>query len=257
MPSALARWSHRIPSLRDATLRTATLRHELSRGSAARAAEALDDVCSAAERGDGPAREILAAFVPLLVDEGFAGFVDALRELAEQRAYLALGRLLRGGTRGGTPNEPGGGPVLTTPAGRPLTLGGRRALARKPTRAMLEKLLTDPHPMVTRILLDNPRLVEDDVVRMCTRRPALLHALVEIARSPEWICRRRVRLSMVLNPGSPPELTVPLLPLLLRPELDDVVEAADLPAIVRGAAVELLARRPPVGPASIGPLGAH
>lgn len=257
MPSAALRWSHSILSLRDAPLRTATLRHELSESDAPAGAEALDAVCAAAELGDGPARELLAAFYPLLVEEAFAPVIDGLREVAEERALLSLARLLRGGCRGGAPNEPSGGPVLTTPAGRPLTLGERRALARGPTRAMLQKLLTDPHPMVTRILLGNPRLLEDDVVRMCTKRPALLHAMIEIARSPEWIRRQRVRVAMVLNPGAPLELTVPLLPLLLCPELELVVDGADLPALLRGAAVELLERRPPLGPIPVSPLGAH
>ena len=39
---------------------------------------------------------------------------------------------------------------------------------------------------------------------------------------------------------------MPLVRLLVRPELQQVTAAADVPAVVRAAASELLERRPPV-----------
>ena len=63
--------------------------------------------------------------------------------------------------------------------GRPLTLGERKSLARRPDRAMLDRLLHDPHPDVIRRLLRNPRLTEDDVVRLAARRPGRPEVLVE------------------------------------------------------------------------------
>jgi hypothetical protein len=53
-------------------------------------------------------------------------------------------------------------------------------------------------------------------------------------------------MAIVQNPGAPPEIAVPLLRLLVRPELHQVTAAADVPAVVRAAASELLERRPPV-----------
>ncbi len=220
------------------------------------AAAELDHLCSAAERGSPPARTVLAALVPFLLEEGAGKSWEKLRKEAENGAHLALCRLLRG-ARVATPAEPSTGTVLTTPAGRPLTLGERRALARKPTRAVLEKLLADPHPMVTRVLLGNPRLTEDDVLRICTRRPGAPLVLLEVGRNPDWVQRSRVRMAIVLNPYAPPELSVPLVPLLVRPELQEVVNAADLQPLVRATAVELLAKRPPIPAISMGPLGAH
>jgi hypothetical protein len=114
------------------------------------------------------------------------------------------------------------------------------------SRSAFDGLLRDPHPMVIRNLLQNPRLTEDDVVRVATRRPAYPDGIAEIARHPLWSARPRVRLSIALNPGSPPEVTTPLLRLLMRGELAEVVGSSPLPALVRAAARELLARRPPV-----------
>jgi hypothetical protein len=136
--------------------------------------------------------------------------------------------------------------LATSSSGRVLTLGERRALARRPSRAAFDKLLRDPHPMVVENLLANPRLTEDDVVRMVARRPAYPSVLAEVARHPVWSQRARVRMALVQNPGTPVELAVPLVRLLIRPELNQLIAAPDLPAVVRAAAAELLERRPPV-----------
>ena len=96
------------------------------------------------------------------------------------------------------------------------------------------------------MLLCNPMITETDVMRLAARRPAYPEVIAEIARSPAWATRARVRMAIVQNPGSPPEIAVPLLRLLIRPELAQVIAAADVPRIVRAAAAELLDRRPPV-----------
>lgn len=245
--SLAARWLRATPSLRESALRVAYLRSELERHPLPELAHALNELCGLAEQADPRAREVLAAAVPLLSDPALSEPIEALRALAAEGALLPLGRLLR------FHDEESDDPVpidkrqiATSASGRTLTLGERRALARQPSRAAIDKLLRDPHPMVIRNLLNNPRLTEDDVMRLCTRRPARRDVIVEIARHPEWPSRPRVRMAIVQNPGSPPIVSVPLVRLLIRPELSQIVSATDLPKEVRAAAGELLERRPPV-----------
>ena len=250
MSDLAARWSRSVPALRESSLRVAYLRSELARLPLAEVAAALDALSGRAEQADPVAREVLGAAVTALAEPTSAPLVDALRKLAEREAWLALSRLLRRRARG----EPAPDPVppvdertlATSSSGRVLTLGERRALARRPSRAALDKLIRDPHPMVVQNLLQNPRLTEDDVVRMVARRPAYPAVIAEVARHPRWTSRARVRMAIVQNPGAPPEIAVPLVRLLIRPELGQVAEAADVPAVVRAAARELLERRPPV-----------
>jgi hypothetical protein len=250
-----ARWSRSVPSLREVPLRVAYLRAELTGRPLVAVASALDELCGRAEQADPVAREVLAAAVTVLAEPGSRGLVDTLRRLADQEALLSLGRLLRRRPRSDLAPHPSPAPrrpvvdertLVTSRSGRVLTLGERRALARRPSRAAFDKLLRDPHPMVAQNLLQNPRLTEDDVVRMAARRPAYPEVLGEVARHPIWSHRARVRLTIVQNPGTPPEIAVPLVQLLLRPELQQVVSASDVPAVVRAAAGELLERRPPV-----------
>jgi hypothetical protein len=131
-------------------------------------------------------------------------------------------------------------------SGRELTLGERRNLARRANRAAFDRLLADPHPRVIRELLTNPKLTEDDVVRLAARRPARAEILRQLARSPRWLRRSRVRLALLFNPGCPPELSIPLLGLCVRSELDQLVHSPDTPVVLRATAFELLERRPPL-----------
>ena len=125
-------------------------------------------------------------------------------------------------------------------------MGERKSLARSPNRRSFDKLLGDPHPLVIRQLLENPRLTEDDVVRMTARRPARLEVLEAIARHGRWLSRPRVRLTVLFNPGSPGAMTMPLLAVCTRNELSEVLHHSESSPVLRSAALELLERLPPL-----------
>jgi len=249
------RWRRAARAL-DGGLRVAYLRAEIDAIPTGDAAEALERICLSAERAEPSARELLVSVVDLLAASDRRAYAQTLREEAAGRSLLALARLLRrpllpapGSVR---PEPTGEARVPDYGAGRTLTLGERKALARRPTRARIDKLFADPHPMVIRTLLANPKVVEDDVVRLAARRPNRPEILAEIAQSPQWSHRVRVRMAIVLNPDSPIDLAIPLLALLVRTELRLVRETEYLAPLLRATAGDLLARRPPLGRGSTG-----
>lgn len=247
-PAGLAdRWLRLVPALRDPELRIRFVRTELEQAGLAEAADALELIAQGVEQADDLPRQVLAAALPTLTDPSWQTRLDALRGEAARMQYLALARLLRQRTIAEPgPAEAGDGPLATSKGGRTLTLGERKAHARRPNRFMLDRLLRDPEPSVVRNLLQNPRITEDDVVRMVARRPNYPAVLEEVARHPKWSGSLRTRLAMVLNPHTPTYVSVPLVPMLLRHELAMVTAATTTPAVVRAAAVELLERRPPI-----------
>lgn len=246
-----ARWLKTLPGLADHKLRVGYALAQVQRLPSGELAFGLNAVCQRAEASDATARQVVSAFVPTVVDREMIDKVWSVRTTASVAALLSVGRFLRASTPEGheeenaSENRTHG--VIQNAAGKPLSLGERRALARKPSRRMVDKLMRDPHPMVASILLGNPRITEDDVVRMSAYRPALGKVAGEIAKT--WSRSTRVRMALVLNPGVPPALTVPLLPLLVRPELARVMRAADLPAVIRATAREHYELRPPMPPA--------
>lgn len=244
------RWLRSVPGLKEAQLRASLLANDLAVHPIEDAAEALEEICLLAEQADPRAREALGAALPTITDPTRDEWVAALRAVAHERGLFALSRLLRRrtGLRDGAHDVPD--PDHRHPGdarvGRALTLGERKSLARARNRDVLDRMLRDPHPAVIRNILGNPRITEDDVVRLAARRPTYPDVQAEIARSPKWTTRPRVRLALVQTPFTPPAISVPLLPMLVRPELDQVLAATDIPPIVRSAAVDLLDRRPPI-----------
>jgi hypothetical protein len=214
-------------------------------------AGALDVVCARAEQAQANAREALLAVVDAFNRDGMSAVVQRLREQAAGDSLLALERLVRTPPRPSqTPGAPGSlVPRRSRPPdlglGREVTLGERKSLARRPDRDMIQRLLADPHPDVIRRCLRNPRVTEDDVVRLAARRPGHAEVLAEIARSA-YSHRPRVRMALVFNPRTPEEIAARIAGLLLRHELELVARSPGVPAALRAVCLEHLERRPPV-----------
>lgn len=230
------------------------LRSILSSADVVPLAQALDVLCARAEQAEPAAREALVALVDALQEPALAALVQLLREEAAGVPHLALERLLRRPIAPAAARRGAGGREVPEPdedripdygRGRPLTLGERKSLARKPDRAMTERLLRDPHPDVIRQLLANPKVTEDDVLSLASRRPCRPDVLAQIARTPRWTHRPRIRIALILNPDTPLDVSAPLVGLLVRQELRLVATSTTIAPILRALCLEHLERRPP------------
>jgi hypothetical protein len=234
-----------IVSLRELGLRVNWLRDRLATWPVETSSLYLNALSEQSERSDPAAREALLPVALFFAMSGATPLVVQLREQCLERKLLGLARML---------DWRRSAPLLQSPlgdvpdygTGRELTVGERRTLARRPSRGTIAKLLLDPHPLVIRQLLENPSLVEDDVLRLATQRPARPDALQELVASTHWMCRSRVRLALVLNPGTPPHISMPLLSVCNRNDLTEVRTTTTVPRLLRVAARELLGKRPPL-----------
>ena len=234
-----------VRSLPEPGLRVAFLRDYLQNSEIEEVGRAFDSIASASSTGSE--RDGLLALVLLLAGLADDPLLDRLGQIAAAESLPRLSRLLRRGPAlARSQSLP---PIPDYGAGRELSVGERRALARTPNRASFEKLLRDPHPLVIRQLLENPRLTEDDIVRLVARRPANVEALRAIART-DWLLRSRVRMALIHNPGTPSAIAVPLLAVCSRPELREVRVSSECSEVLREVAEELLVLRsvhPPRG----------
>ena len=124
---------------------------------------------------------------------------------------------------------------------RPLTLGERKALARTHRRDKLTLLIRDPHPHVVAIVLDNPHITEQDVVKMAASRPAVPEALAKIAAHARWSVRHAIKRALVLNPSTPLADAIRIATTLRAPELTELANDHSLPETLRKHATEVLA----------------
>jgi hypothetical protein len=205
----------------------------------------LDVVIGQSEVGDARSREALLTVA--LWAAGMARPVDLerLRAVAFEQRLLSLQRVIRRPPITSLPPEGTEPRIPDYGTGRELTLGERRNLARRSGRHRFDMLIKDPHPMVIRELLVNPKTTEDDLIRMAAHRPVRATTIVAIAGT-RWLARPRVRMSVLQNPGSPLSVALPLVGLCTRAELFELARAADVPPLVRITANELVDRRPPM-----------
>lgn len=126
-----------------------------------------------------------------------------------------------------------------------IPLGVRRSLARGLDHDLLERLLRDPDPVVVEHLLENPRVCEDDVVRIASRRPIAGSSLVRIHRSRRFGARARVRVALARNPYCPTDVAIASLPGVDLGNLREICRDAALHAEVREHAREEVERRRP------------
>ncbi len=121
-----------------------------------------------------------------------------------------------------------------------ITLGERRALAKRNDKDTIDRLLSDPDPMVIRNLLSNPRVTEAEVVKIASKRPNSAEILKLVATHQKWSRRYPVIKAIVLNPYTPPRIATGLLEFLLAQDLKAVSEDRTLHPQVKMCASQLL-----------------
>jgi hypothetical protein len=239
------RFKRAVLSLLDVRLRIDWLDLHVQSHRAAEVASLLDVVIGESEVSEPKAREVLMTIALWVAGSARDPDLDGLRQAALEQRLLSLQRLIRRVPTPSQPPEPGEPRIPDYGTGRELTLGERRNLARRSDRHGFDALLRDPHPMVVSELLANPKTTEDDVVRLAALRPARASSILAIAKT-RWLTRRRVRMTVLQNPGSPTRVALPLVGLCTRTELLELSRGADVPVILRITANELAERRPPL-----------
>jgi hypothetical protein len=195
-----------------------------------RAAAAVAALIARATSGDDDPEvaAVVGCLVPALGELGYAAR-QALYLAARELTDPALARLvLDAAPPTATADEVARGLAPERPLrnrGRPLTLGERKALARRPRGDALAELLRDPHPDVIRILLDNPQLTEREAVRIAAARPAVPAALALVAEHPRWSVRPMVRRALVLNRYTPIPIALRLVVTLGPADWADIAAA--------------------------------
>ncbi|MCP4810676.1 MAG: hypothetical protein GY913_18325 [Proteobacteria bacterium] len=122
-------------------------------------------------------------------------------------------------------------------------LGRRKAMARQPDRDVLDRLLRDKHPAVIRILLNNGRIREQDVITMAALRPTKPEVLEIIAGHRKWATRYSVRKAVACNPYCPHPIATRLMHTLRQQDLSFIAGTSVLDEHIRDEARRLLRER--------------
>ncbi len=230
-PHAVATRLSRLP---DRAMRAARLATMIEGADPADAAWLLDVLATAGRSGGPPFFVGLLAAVDLLGTDKLGYETRAqIYAAASARGLAACMELL---FVVDTPEDArAAAPRALVPGTRPLTLGERKALARSWRRDVLQRLITDPHADVVALLLANPHVTEDDVLRIATARRSSAAVLGLLLRSPRWSASPRVRVALVRNPKLPLPFALQLVGLLDAAQTAELAHDARLPLQLRAA----------------------
>lgn len=220
--------AQRLAVLPERAMRMARLAEIVAAADPNDAAWLLDALATAGRAGGPPFDVSLLAAVDLFGGDRLAyDQRRAIFEAAEARGLAACTDLMM--SQDQVADEQVAAPRALVPGTRPLTLGERKSLARSWDRNVLERLLVDPHTDVVRLLLSNPHVTEDDIVRIATARNTSAAVLDLILRSRRWGIAPRIRRALVRNPQLPLATALRLLGLLNRRELRELAQEPHLP----------------------------
>lgn len=242
-PPNAAEWvrrvERRIRGLPERAMRTAVLSEMLAELDADHALPALGLLSDRAQSGHADARRVIAELA--LQTDLFTAMPYPIRSVAYTRAKRAgrddVARML---LLGGPNANPSVAEASRDNEYASASVGERCTQARGRDRYKLDRLLHDKDYRVIRILLNNPMVVERDVVKVAAMRPTRPDVLAEIAQHRRWASRYAVRKALSANPHTPLSVARRLLPTLLRQDLLAVAQAGSIPAEIRSQAAELL-----------------
>ena len=121
-----------------------------------------------------------------------------------------------------------------------ITLGQRRALSKSGVKDILDRLLSDPDPMVIGNILNNPRITEREVLKIASKRPNSPRLLKLLACHRRWSKRYNVLKAIALNPYTQPRISIALLEELLMQDVRLVSTDNTVHPQVRHAARKIL-----------------
>lgn len=233
--------TRRLRSIADRALKAGYLRDALLRMEVADVAETLAVAVFGAEAGDGEHADLLQYLSLALADKRAEGLREQTRQHLLSSEHSALAALLSTDTNDESEDAQR---LPDFGVGRPLSLGERKSLARRLDRDLIARVLRDPHPDVIRILLDNPGLTEPDVVRLAARRPVPGEVLREVFRNLRWIVRYPVKVTLALNPHTPLDVRLQIVPHLARQDAARLLEGPGLHPTLAAACGRLCGRAP-------------
>jgi hypothetical protein len=116
-------------------------------------------------------------------------------------------------------------------------------LAPKADRSERTVLLQDNDAQVLYSLLKNPRITNEEVIRIA-RSPLLAAASADlIAKTATWASNSEVRSALVHNPRTPTPLALKLLPTLPEPDIRQIAKSSAVSQALKQAALRIVINR--------------
>lgn len=117
-----------------------------------------------------------------------------------------------------------------------MKMGQKLKLALTGNKSAREILVKDSNRLVSSAVLKNPRVTEDEVLRVANSKGASEDLLRNIGRNKEWLKNYNVRLGMIANPKTPLTISMKLLDTLNDKDLAKVAKSKNIASVLASSA---------------------
>ncbi|MBI5587401.1 MAG: hypothetical protein HY889_03435 [Deltaproteobacteria bacterium] len=117
-----------------------------------------------------------------------------------------------------------------------MSMGQKIKLALSGSKSAREFLVKDSNKMVSLAVLKNPRITEDEVLKVANTKGTPEDLLRHIARNKEWVKSYSVKIGMISNPKTPLPISMKLLDSLYEKDLQKICKSKNIPSVLASAA---------------------
>ncbi len=117
-----------------------------------------------------------------------------------------------------------------------MSMGQKIKLALSGNKSSRELLVKDANKMISLAVLKNPRITEDEVLKVANTKGTPEDLLRQIARNKEWIKSYSIKMGMISNPKTPLAISIKLMDTLYENDLKKVAKSKNVPSALASSA---------------------
>ena len=127
-----------------------------------------------------------------------------------------------------------------------MTMAQKVKLALSGNKSARELLIKDSNKMISLAVLKNPRMTEDEVLRLTSAKGTPEDLIRHVARNKEWLKNYNVKMGIVANPKTPLTISIKLLDHLYDKDLKNISKSKNVPSVLASTArrkIEIKAKK--------------
>jgi hypothetical protein len=117
-----------------------------------------------------------------------------------------------------------------------MTMGQKIKLALSGNKSARELLVKDANKIISIAVLKNPRITEDEVLKVANTKGTPEDLLRQIARNREWVKSYSIKMGMISNPKTPLAISIKLMDSLYENDLQKIAKSKNVPSVLSSTA---------------------